>query len=306
MKVPRPAPGGGEPQSMLSPIRTLVYTVAYDERGKNAQALMARMLTASLYRCGYSGDIAVFHNQRHALFEHGRRGLTEIRLSAHDLPRESWRRTPHRLKFTVRQLLDFSSYDWVLFLDADCLALRDPTPLLGGEETILFQTEPAMPIQWQQFNGYLSQREMRSLRMDGVNSGTLAVRGGCFGAVMEEWERIDQTMPVRGDTHHEQGAWNRVILDGRWPTRSFRDGSIIFPYFPLALVRKSDQRRRNLEKEADHPVVQHASPEALAHASIAHLLGPCPHEKRLALMFGLYMTRFFADRSMTLLHLLDV
>jgi len=31
-----------------------------------------------------------------------------------------------------------------------------------------------------------------------------------------------------------------------------------------------------------------------------------PTKKRLALMFGLYMARFFADRSMTLLHLLDV
>jgi hypothetical protein len=127
MNLPGPAPVGSERQPALTPIRTLIYTVAYDERGKNAQALMARILTASLHRCGYCGDIAVFHNQRHALFEHGRRGLTEIRISARDLPREPWRRTPHRLKFTAEPK-DRRSEQWEL----------------GGERQLLWRSDGGM------------------------------------------------------------------------------------------------------------------------------------------------------------------
>ena len=34
-------------------------------------------------------------------------------------------------------------------------------------------------------------------KRDGANSGTLAVRGSIFLEVMEEWQQIDETEPVR-------------------------------------------------------------------------------------------------------------
>ena len=48
---------------------------------------------------------------------------------------------------------------------------------------------------------------------DGINSGTWAVRGEHYQAVMEVWEAIEMTRPQCMTQWTEQGAWNRLIFE---------------------------------------------------------------------------------------------
>lgn len=269
--------------------------------------MMAKMLVASLQRSGYTGDAVIFHNQRHALFRNGRQGLQEIPISAEDLPKAQWRRTPHRLKFRVAALFPFSDYAKILFLDADSLVFQDPTALLLGPEQITYQTEPEVPIQYSQFNEYLTVEEMRNLTRDGINSGTFAVSGNCFHAVMQEWDAIDRNEPVRGDKLHEQAAWNRLILDGKWQAAELPIGAVIFPFFPVALTMRANTTHQGRSPaHGEYPILlKHKEFAALKQATILHLLGPSPPESRLAIMFGYYMMRYHADPNMTLFNILD-
>lgn len=277
----------------------LLYTIAYDIKDTSPNRWMAKMLAASCLRCGFDGDILIFHNGNHLLFANGRANLREIRISEDDLPVESWRRTPHRLKFMLRHLVPSHDYDVVLFLDADSLVIRDPICIFDKCKDILYQPEHGLKIQRQQFNSYLTSLEMESLNIDGVNSGSFAIRGDIYQQVMSEWDSIDSILPLRGDEQHEQGAWNRLLIDSKWDTSPFDDGMIDFPFFPLCILESA------LADSVVPPLLRHLNSDRYWKATILHTLGPMPSEQRLAMTFGLFTARFFTDSHMNLLNILE-
>jgi hypothetical protein len=283
--------------------KLLIYTIAYDQPGKCDHATMARILVASLLRSGYEGEIVVFHNQRHALFEHGRRNVVEIRIDKRDLPKQARCRTPHRLKYAVRRLYKFEKYAKVMFVDADCIAFKNPTWIFEATQDILFHTEPGMPITWSQFNGYLRIEEMQNLRRDGINSGVFVLDGKIFHDVMCMWEEIDKQEPYRGDRQHEQCAWNRLILDNNWTKLQIKEGTILCPYFGVQYVERQWTNKQGGSN--CQALLRNYSTAALVDATIIHVLGPHPPSLRTALMFGLYMTRYYADKRMLLFNLLE-
>lgn len=344
---------------MSEPKTNLVYTVAIDPPGYGGTRQLAKMLAASLARSFWSGDVLVFRNSPQPLFLVQREGLNEVYI---ETPEEEWNEALRDARLRVdnsqvggrpaaeaedkwtivkaqslanyamkwkcqaREFIDAQQFEWIVFLDADSLALRNLDHLLpsahgvwewdGETPDILYQPEPGRGIHDDVFDAYLEgeqgvKSEVRG-RMSGIhapsshdqrpesevegpekvglrygiNSGTWAVRGEHFAAVLEEWERIQDTTPRRTTIWTEQGAWNRLILDcklGRLPWR-------VAPLehreiqFPLHLDR-------DWKKYKD--------------AAIVHAVGGTPEEK-IEFLFGMFIQKFYADDQTTLVNILDM
>ncbi|MDB6136647.1 MAG: hypothetical protein JWM59_4890 [Verrucomicrobiales bacterium] len=261
--------------------RNLAYTIAFDPPGDARHRALAKMLTSSLLKTYFDGDILVFRNTEAPLFLVERKGLEEIYIETPEVPEAGWADLAMRWKYLAADRIETGRYDKILFLDCDCLALRNIDHLLQGEWDIACQPEKGISISCPQFSAFLTDGEMGEWRRDGINSGTWAVRGSKFHEVMRQWARIDSSLALRGRRASDQPAWNRLLLDTDLRVESFPDGEIQFPMF------------------------QHPRFPAYHKAALTHNLGGTLTEK-VHFTFGLYMQSFYCDPSALFLQFLDV
>jgi hypothetical protein len=245
-----------------------LYTVATDAAGQREFTLMAKILVASQLRNFFAGEIFVFHNAEAPLFRVERKGLTEVMLppSFDD---------GKRLKYKVRQWIEADRYDWVCFLDCDMLAQRNIDHLLDPDIPADLLWQPEGKMTQDAFNSYFHDHEFPKLWRHGANSGSFAVRGKFFHQVMEEWERIDQSEPVRPKILVDQPAWNRILFDTELRTRPFEKGEIMFP-----LLHDHDYRKW---REAALIHANGASPEVKLEFLLSQYLGRTIGDAKTAL-----------------------
>lgn len=267
--------------------KNLIYLVAFDAHGHQGARVMAKLLVSSLLKSLWSGDIMVFRNHPTPLFPVGRPGLTEVYCEtkpwkAHNpedvedclLESLKWR-------FLAREQIDSSQYDFICYLDSDCLALRNVDHLFDQEADVLIQRERGRRIDDPVFNGYLTEEERRLLKVDGINAGTIAVRGSCFQELMRNWEKVYLSEPPVHDRFRDQTALNRLLLDTSLKVSPFERGEIRFP-FHLDLSY-SDFRP----------------------AAILHMVGKGQKEK-IDLAFAFYMSTYYNDGQGLFLDFLEV
>jgi hypothetical protein len=274
------------PEGAVTSRRHLAYTIALDPPGAVGHRSMAKVLAGSLLRTFFGGDVVVFRNTEDALFPLGRRGLEEVCVETPDYGGVADRQEAWRYKFRVREHLDVSGYDKVLFLDADCLVLRNIDHLLDGDWDIAWMAEgPGRPITLPQFHCFLTDEEMRTLGgRPGANSGTLAVRAEIYDEVMAEWERIDLGPTTRTRHCSDQASWNRLLLDADqhgWRTKRFERDEVQFPLF------------------------LHPNYHDYKDAAILHGIGGTVGEKR-RFLWGMYLQTYYYDVPGTLLNLLEM
>ncbi len=262
--------------------RHLAYTLALDHPpGARGHSNMARMLVLSLLRTGFEGDIVVLKNSPAPLFQMPRAGVTEILIDAGDPGAEDYWNHAQAWKFRVHELIDARRYDKILYLDADCLALRDLTPLLHGAWDVGFYREAGTTMGMTNFNCFFTPAEARKLRRGGVNAGVLAVRASCFHQVMRQWQRIHDGPAPRPKYFTDQAALNRLIADTKLRTHEFARQDVASPF-------------------SHDPL-----PGQYFAAALVHLAGSQCLNEKLRFMFGLYLNTFFFDPQTLLLHLLD-
>jgi hypothetical protein len=222
----------------------LIYTVAFDTPGWRGGRTMAKLLCSSLLRQFWSGQIVVFRNFVEPLFPVERRGLDEIFVETPVFGRgtqagESCLSAALRYRFLAAEMLDASSYEWLAYLDADCLALRNLDHLFAGNADILVQPEAGRSLKDSQvFNGYVgfgetlcSERNPWLCKQgNGINAGSFAVRSNCYDAVMDQWREIFERDPCRHPEMRDQTAWNRLLLDTALSVKPFERGEIAFPF----------------------------------------------------------------------------
>lgn len=246
----------------------LCYTLAFDRPEDDTHRCLARLLVTSLLRTGWHGEIVVFKNlpppvlpRKHP---HVHELLLDVNLQAPWQELVAW-------KYRVRDRLKLSGFGKVLFLDCDCLVLRNIDDILFGTWDIYTAAEPGRLVE-APFNGYLTDREMERLKdRPGLNSGNFGVRASRFVEVMAAWERIDASPPNRPSHNRNQHSWNRLLLDTRLRHRNFATGQIQFPFLHRAVY--SDYRK----------------------AAIVHAADRSPREK-LFLLYGLWAETFGLDR----------
>jgi hypothetical protein len=262
--------------------RHLAYTIALDHPvGAVGHWTMAKFLVLSLLRTRFDGDIVVFRNVAEPIFMVPRKGVREVFIDAGRAGFQHFWDYAQAWKFRVREHLDTTGYDKVIFLDADCLAQRNIDPLLDGDWDLRVYAEPRSSAGTHHFNCFISDAEARNLTAPGINGGLLAVRAELYHETMEAWERINFGPSPRKKHFADQAALTRLILDTKLRTRPFTRKEVAFPL-------------------AHDPRAQDYTDSCLL-----HLAGARTFEDKLRFMFGAYMSTFFFDREAFLLHMLD-
>ena len=264
----------------------LLYTVAFDPPGEGGMRQLVKMLGSSVVRTGFTGDMALFRNAEEPVFAVGRPGIAEVMVDTPPLHGSKLTDFARGWKTQAGGYFEPENYGWIVFLDADCLCLRNIDHLLTERSgDILYQMETGRRRAEAPFHGYLTDEEMKASGPRwGISSGTWAVRGRSYPAVMQEWARIQAEAPVRGTDWREQGAWNRLILDAAqhgWKAEPLEAHEVQFPF--------GDDKDWNLYRDA----------------AVVHCSGGAVMDK-IQFLFGLYMQRFFFDRSCALLNMVEM
>ena len=268
----------------MNPVpRHLAYTLALDHPpGAVGHRTMAKFLVLSLLRTRFSGDIVVFRNSPAPLFMVPRAHVREVLVETDAPEGEAFWDYAQSWKFRVREHLDVRGYDKVLFLDADCLALRNINAMLEGDWDLAYYPEPGSRATMNWFNCFISEEEAAGMDCEGVNGGILGVRAERYQEVMESWERIHGGPAPRKKFFADQAALTRLVIDTGLRKR------------PLALA------------DVATPMGYDPRPSVYFESNIVHLAGSMSFEHKMRFMFGLYMSTFFLDRQATLLHVLDL
>lgn len=242
----------------------LCYTIALDKPGEVIHRRMARLLVTSLIRTHWHGRIVVFHNHPIPVLPEGHPDVEEQGLQAYGA--SSFKEITG-LKYRVRDQLDVTGINKVLFLDCDCLALRSINHLMAGSWDIYAAPEPGCIVEVP-FNGHLTDEEMNCLLgKNGINSGVIGIRAALFHEIMADWERLDAKEQIRHSHHYDQHSWNRLLLDTRHRQRHFAHGEVQFPFLHRAVWADYHQ------------------------AALVHAADMQPEEK-FELLYGLWVGRF--------------
>lgn len=276
--------------SRRAPKKNLVYTVLFDAPGSESYRFLGKMLTSSLLKTFFTGDILIFRNSAAPLYLVERKGLDEVYLETPEMYGQARAEFSWCWKYKVAELIENpEQYDKILFVDADSLALRNIDHLLEGDWDIRYQPERGTVMNTRKYNAFLTDNEMagEASRSEGINSGTLAVRGAIFHEVMQAWADIDESEPLRDTGFRDQASWNALLLrktrpvaeaapaeagsgESKWRAEPFPAGEVQFPGY-------LDPHYMTYTK-----------------AALTHNILPDTKEK-IEFTFGLYMRTFYCD-----------
>ena len=243
----------------------------------------------------------VFRNSPMPLFLVERKGLEEVYLETPPMHGQEGAEEAWCWKYRVAELIENpEQYDKILFVDCDTLALRNLDHLLKGNWDIRYQPERGQPADGQSFNAFLTDEEMATAaHRTGANSGTIAVRGSCFHAVMDAWRDIDESDPLRDSGFRDQTSWNTLLL-----RMTKEEGFASPPQHPQQPSRAA--LMQGLQSPAPwraepFPVGEVQFPGYLdphytsySKAALTHNIMPDTLEK-IEFTFGLYLRTFFCD-----------
>lgn len=269
--------------------RHLVYTLALDPAGAMEHRNMAKLLVSSLLRSGFTGDIVVFHNSPHPLYMVPRAGVREVKIEAADAPDcdHSFQYYAQSFKHSLAKYINPVGYDKIAFIDCDAVVIKPLDPLLSGDWDLAVLPEAWTHIQSGYFGCYLTPNERETLQMEGVNSGTWAVRASRWRELMKTWRTIEsKPAPFReGNCLFEQSAFNRLVLDWsrtgcvvKWPMHE-----VALPFCPGGLCFFGQYMN----------------------STIVHVAGAGLPVK-MQFLFSVYAAAYLHDRNLTLFNILEM
>ncbi len=184
------------------------------------------------------------------------------------------------LKHQVADILH-DEFEWskLMFIDADCTVTRELEPFFEGVEDLCVCRERGQVITKSQFNCFLTDEEMNSLEIEGINSGVFVITRDVSRDFFKKWAQAEDTVEKRRRCCTDQAAFNRVILDSDYKIRDIGE-SVSMPF------------------HTDHSKISDLR------SSITHWVGLSGPEKTRH-SFGLLMQTYYFDHNLTLFNLLE-
>ena len=321
--------------------KNLCYTIAFDAPGCGGTRQLAKLLVSSLLRTYFSGDIIAFRNSLEPLFLVERAGLQEIYIETPNLEGGGLAEFAMRWKALARKFINAGNYDWILFLDADCLVLRnidhlipsdglegrDGGLLTAGEVMLLYQKEHGRSAELECFSGYYTEEQFARLKRSKKvwEQNNARSSSGCMGNQHRTYCSVagvnSGTWAVRGqDFEHIMRRWDE-LQDGNplratnWREQSAWNriiedsriqGNHIQRHSVLwGAVDRHIQSREFESGEIQFPLLIETDWRSYSEAAIIHATGGSPEQKR-NFLFGMYMQRFFGDSAHTLINIMEM
>ena len=242
-------------------MNTLIYTIAFDALGESHHQIMAKVLITSILRNGFRGDVLVFTNSKYRLFETRRPRLREVSLDSGS-NNEAISTFAKTFKYEAPAHINVGKYEKIMFVDSDCIFVRDPSSLLAQECDLMYSLESWSVITDSWHNGYLTDQEMSSLKLPGINSGVWWVRGEHYIALMKEWKTVNRSAERRKQASTDQSAWVRVLLDTQLRALPFSPAVVRYPFY-----------ERMTLTEMDHAALLHFAYVGERCDKVAHMIG---------------------------------
>ncbi len=266
--------------------RNLIYTMALDPKGATGHWNLAKLLVSSLLRTRFTGDIIVFHNSPRPLYMVPRKGFREIRL---DLPRAArdmrdFAVLAQTCKHSVTKWIKGAEYDKVMFIDCDCVVLRNIDHFFDDDSDLAIFSEPGTDIQGDSYGGYLTDKEWQRLVRRGINSGTWVVAGHRFDTLLRRWRTTQARTPTQICGLREQSAFNRVVLDWDGDIGELPAGEIALPL---------------CNRELSHY-------RAFTNCAIVHAAGGDDVNHKLRFLFSAFTGAFLFDPQLALFNILEM
>lgn len=260
--------------------RNLIYTIAFDKPGEVYLHAMAALLARSILKMGFRGDVMIFRNSRQRVIDPPHSQVTEMKVRFSS--EAEFVLDAQQSKYRLRRFIKAEEYDKVMFVDCDCLFLKDPERLFNAPVDVMFAQEPFNTITCAGNNAYLTDEEMRVWRAPAINSGLLWVRGTFYQELFDEWERVDSQPPLRFKVSGDQQAWVRVVRNCRLKTRPFQ-----------------------FDLDVRYPCIERRTSHEFSKATVLHFAA-APPQVKAAFMLGMYLQWFEPTKAPTLLPWLDI
>ena len=128
----------------------------------------------------------------------------------------------------------------VMFLDCDCLVLKNPESYLQKTSGVLYAEEHWSPITGSQNHAYLTDQEMKSLNRRAVNSGVFAMSREELDVFAKRWAEWDRASPEREKICYDQPAFVRTLLDWEGAQQAFDEEAFRVAYPECDWMRIQD------------------------------------------------------------------
>lgn len=217
-------------------MKNLVYTVCHLNKNAPIYQNMLNACIQTLRTNGkFFGDIVVLKNCAETLLYNGysdyayeiavsrklNYGFTQAQIS---------RAKGKHLKLLLHHFINCKEYDNILYLDIDIIAVRNINPMFLTEGKYLLYATEEMGMHCNSYNHYFSEQDMEKARhLKGANSGTFCIPGHSYEQLVATWKE-NFTLPLfRSGYEWDQPAFNKMIIDKRFPNKPYRDKTIYFP-----------------------------------------------------------------------------
>ena len=201
-------------------MKHVIYTVAMDDGGTPYHLWMAMMLLSSIRRSGFDGKLMLFTDATDEPYNSGRTDVEQIRVELTSEQKAA--HAIYRVKYLVADMVPRDA-EWILYIDPDCLILRNPSSIFSSEADVIFSEEPWSTVQCGPNNAYLTEDEMKHCQHVAINAGAFAIRGAAFGEFVRRWRQTDESPPLRHNCAQDQPPFVRTILDWEGETVPFRE-----------------------------------------------------------------------------------
>lgn len=275
----------------IRPIRmNLILIVAFDLPGWHTYRTSAKLLCSSLLRGFCDEEIVVLRNTSQPLFPVERKGLREIHVettfSGRDVDRVHCGREALEMRWRLGENIgEPERYEWIIHLDADCLALRDVGHLFTGDGDILIQPKGKGGAEGTE--GYLKNPWLKGRE---AGTGVMGIRGRHYREVVAEWRRCHES-----PESFPKGRLSKPELFYQLRTR------IAFQ----RMLSETGLRVRPFERgEVARPFGEDVSFAGYRHAALLDFSGGERKDKQ-DLAFALHMMRTYGDENGLFLDLLE-
>lgn len=246
-------------------MKSLIYTIALDPPDSDYHQFMVRLLVSSITSSGFDGDVLVITNSKERLFKAKRIRIREVSLPPSITEQQSFATTVKSLRYRASKYFNPLSYDKIMYVDCDCLFIRNPATLLAYHFDLMYSQDS-----WKRLSSPwhllpLAIRASDTFVGSGPNDGFWWVRAGIYNKLMAHVERamLQTVRELPSNTDLFSVAWTQVLIE-----TSYQIAPI-----PLNSIRSPEMEKLTLGQLDKATLLHFTGSQRPLQQKLSHMIG---------------------------------